>query len=132
MAEGCDVLVVDDEPVVRDAIRLLLRAAGLQVAVASDAASALAHPAAENCRLLVCDLMLPDLSGIELLERFHAARPGLPAVMITGYATSENTTRAMEAGVAYFLPKPFTESELVDAVHHALRARGGAPEDESP
>ena len=126
MTETWDVLVVDDEPVVRDGIRLLLRAAGLRVATVGDAGSALAHPAAAGCRLLLCDLMLPDLSGIELAEKVRVARPDLPIVIITGYGTPENAARAVEAGISDFLPKPFTESELLTVVWRALRVEGDA------
>lgn len=128
MAETWDVLVVDDEPVVRDGIRLLLGAAGLRAAAVASAEAALAHPATANCRLLLCDLMLPDSSGLEVLRQLRAARPGLPVVMITGYATSENTARALEAGVTGFLPKPFTESELLAVVRRALGTQGNASE----
>jgi two-component system response regulator HydG len=132
MAETWDVLVVDDEPVVRDGIRLILVAEGLRVAAVPDAASALAHPAALSCRLLLCDLMLPDLHGIDLLKKLRAVRPDLPVAMITGYATAENTARALDAGVSDFLPKPFTESELLTVVRHALGSEGGAPGGKSP
>jgi CheY-like chemotaxis protein len=122
-----DVLVVDDEPVVREGIRLLLRAAGMRAATVADAESALTHPAAGACQLVLCDLMLPGLSGIELLRTLRAARPGLPVVMITGYGTAENEARALEAGVSGFLAKPFTESELLDAVRRALGREGDVP-----
>lgn len=128
MAETWDVLVVDDEPVVRDGIRLLLGAAGLQVVTVADAKTALTHPAATACRMVLCDLMLPDLSGIELLRQLRAARADLPVVMITGYGTPENTARAMEAGVSGFLHKPFTESELLEVVQRALGLEGVAEE----
>lgn len=131
MAETWDVLVVDDEPVVRDGIRLLLGAAGLRAAAVADAAAALAHPAAANCRLLLCDLMLPDSSGIEVLQKLRTLRPELPVVMITGYATAENTALALDAGVSDFLPKPFTESELLAVVQRALGNPGDAPEGNS-
>src|SRR5512144_1416474 len=100
MDEGWDVLVVDDEPVVLDGIRLVLSAAGLRVATAGDAQHAVAHPAAVSCRLVLCDLMLPDHSGIDVLRALRKARPDLPVVMITGYGTSENQDRALEAGAA--------------------------------
>ncbi len=127
MTETWDVLVVDDEPVVLNGIRLILDAAGLRVATVADAGSALAHPAAADCRLLLCDLMLPDCSGIQLIEKARAARPDLPVVMITGYGTPENTARAMEAGVSDFLYKPFTESELLTVVWRALQGESNAP-----
>lgn len=127
MTDVWDVLVVDDEPVVREGIRLILRASGYRVAIVADAESALDHPALVACRIVLCDLMLPGLSGIELLQKLRLARPGLPVVMITGYGTAENEARALEAGVSGFLPKPFTEGELLDAVRGALALEGGVP-----
>jgi len=120
MQEEWDVLVVDDEPVVREGIRRVLEAAGMRVAVAADAASAVSHPAAAGCRLVMCDLMLPDHSGIQVLRSLRAARRELPVVMITGYATSENHDMALEAGATDFLAKPFEESELLAVVRRAL------------
>lgn len=120
MKEQWDVLVVDDEPVVREGIRRVLEAAGMHVAVAEDAESAVVHPAASECRLALCDLMLPDQSGIQVLRSLRKARPGLPVVMITGYATTENHELALEAGATDFLAKPFEESELLEAVRRAL------------
>ena len=120
MQDEWDVLVVDDEPVVRDGIRLVLKAAGMRVATADDARSAISHPASAVCRLVMCDLMLPDYSGIEVLRSLREARPDLPVVMITGYATSENHEMALEAGATDFLAKPFEESELLAVVRRAL------------
>jgi DNA-binding NtrC family response regulator len=122
MAEMWDVLVVDDEPVVRDGIRRVLESEGLRVATASDAESGVSHPAAGVCRVVMCDLMLPDHSGIQVLRSLRAARPRLPVVMITGYATSENHELALEAGATDFLAKPFEESELLAVVRRALEA----------
>jgi DNA-binding NtrC family response regulator len=117
---NADVLVVDDESVVCDCIRLVLEADGLTVATAGDVASALQHQALPACRLLICDLMLPDRSGIELVLAARAQRPGLPIVVITGYATTTHNLQAIEAGADDFLPKPFDEEELLRVVHRAL------------
>jgi DNA-binding NtrC family response regulator len=118
-----DVLIADDEEVVRKAVQRLLGAEGLRVATAADARSALAHPAVAGCRLVLCDLMLPDQSGLDLLRALRAARPGLPIVLMTGYVTAENAAAALAAGAAGFLPKPFDETELLAAVQSALRGR---------
>ena len=120
MTERWDVLVVDDERVVLEGVRMLLRDAGLTVAMAEDASSALCHPALSSCRLVLCDLMLPDGSGIEVLRRLRATHPSLPVVMMTGYATSDSEHDASEAGASGFLPKPFEESELLSVVRRAL------------
>jgi DNA-binding NtrC family response regulator len=125
---GSDVLVIDDEPVVREAVRRVLGAQGLDVATAGDAAAGLAHPAAAICRLVLCDLMLPDCSGMDVLAELARRRPGLPVVLITGYATPDHAARAREAGAADFLAKPFDAKELVDTVRRALECSGGAEE----
>ncbi len=117
---ACDVLVVDDEPVVRDAVRRVLGAHGYRVAAANDAATALAHPALATCRLVLCDLMLPDRSGMEVLRELAARHPRLPVVLITGYATPDHEARARDAGAADFVAKPFEVRELVDTVRRVL------------
>jgi DNA-binding NtrC family response regulator len=124
---GYDVLVIDDEPVVCDAVRRVLEANGLRVATANDAASGLAHPALAVCRLVLCDLMLPDRSGMEVLREVARRRPGVPVLLITGYATSEQAARAHAAG-AEFLAKPFEAEELMDSVRRALMGRRGLEE----
>src|SRR5262245_48392548 len=121
-AGGWDVLVVDDEPVVGAAIRRILGAAGLRGGVARGAGPALAHPAPAACRLVLCDLMLPDRPGTELISGIHSTRPELPVVAITGYATTVQNVRAMEAGASDFLAKPFDEQELLAVVRRMLRA----------
>lgn len=132
MNDRCDVLVVDDEPVVRDCVRLVLEHAGLRVDSAPDAESGLVHPALADCRLLLCDLMLPGQSGLELLRAVRVARPELPIVMITGYATDANADRALEAGASAFLAKPFDDSELLTLVRQVLARTPDAGEDVKP
>lgn len=126
MRSRWDVLVVDDEEVVRNAVSRVLSEAGYEVATAADGAAALAHPAAASCRLVLLDLMLPDRSGIGLLEALRQLRPDRPVVVITGYATSESLARALEAGAASVLAKPFDAAELLDAVRRALSEAAAA------
>lgn len=132
MNESWDVLVIDDEPIVRDSVRLVLEARGLRVATVGDGREALSHPAADGCRLVLCDLMLPESSGLDLLRALRARRPALPVVMITGYATAERALQALQAGAAGFLPKPFDESELLTLVRRALQPTDAVHEEESP
>lgn len=118
----CDVLVIDDEAVVRGAVRRVLEAHGLRVATADDARSGLDHPALGGCRLVLSDLMLPDRSGNEVLQDLARRHPNLPVVLITGYATPDHAQRAREAGAAGFLAKPFDAGELMQCVRGALAA----------
>ena len=132
MTERREVLVVDDEPVVVDAIRLVLGHEGFTVTAAPDAESALAHPALGRCALVLCDLMLPGLSGLDALRELRARRPGLPIVMITGYATPALEESILAAGAAGFLPKPFDESELLTLVRRVLSQDAPAREEQTP
>jgi CheY-like chemotaxis protein len=124
MPEGWDVLVIDDEAVVRDAVRRVLEGEGLSVATAATGQAGLASAALSSCRLVLCDLMLPDVTGFDLVATVRGRRPGVPVVVITGYPTSENALRVVEAGASDFLPKPFTESELLAVVGRAMAATG--------
>jgi DNA-binding NtrC family response regulator len=132
MSAELDVLVVDDEPVVCDAIRLVLGHEGLSVASVPDAEAALDHPALGGCRLVICDLMLPGRSGLEMLRAIRKRRPALPVLMITGFATPATADLVLAAGATAFLPKPFDESELLTLVRHVLAPMDAAGEERSP
>ncbi len=129
MNDRCDVLVVDDEPVVTAAVRMVLGHEGLTVTTVPDAEAALAHPALDQCRLVICDLMLPGLSGLEVLRKARERRPQLPIVMITGYATPAHEEMVLASGATGFLAKPFDDSELLTLVRHALAPRDVAGEE---
>jgi len=129
---SCDVLVVDDEPVVSDAVRLVLSQDGLAVTAVGDAEAALAHPDLRLCRLLLCDVMLPGRSGLEVLRAVRARRPALPIVMTTGYATPAQEQAVRDAGATAFLPKPFDETELLTLVREVLSRAVIAPEESKP
>ncbi|HET7292698.1 MAG TPA: response regulator [Vicinamibacteria bacterium] len=131
MAGSWDVLIVDDEAVVRDGVSRVLASEGLRVAAAEDGRSALAHEALGSCRLVLCDLMLPDMAGLDVLRALRTRRPGVAVVVITGYATAGHMAQALEAGATGFLPKPFDETELMAAVRHALGGVGPGEERES-
>lgn len=132
MTNGPDVLVIDDEPVVVAAVRMVLADAGFAVVTVADAESALAHPDLDRCRLVICDLMLPGQSGLEALVAMRARRPELPIVMITGYATPANEDLVLAAGATAYLPKPFDESELLTLVRRVLAGADDAGEDPTP
>ena len=132
MTDRCDVMVVDDEPVVSDVIRLVLGHAGFEVTAVPDAEAALAHPVLDGCCLVICDLMLPGLSGLDALRIMRARRPELPIVMTTGYATPEQEELVLAAGATAFLPKPFDASELLTLVRRVLSQASAAGEERKP
>jgi DNA-binding NtrC family response regulator len=121
MSENWDVLVIDDEAVVRDAVRLILGSEGWNVAQAGDADSGLAHEALDHCKIVFCDMMLPaGKSGLDVVREMRRRRPEVPIVLITGYATTENASRAIDAGATAFLAKPFDDTELLNHARPVL------------
>ncbi len=122
MRPELDVLLVEDEPVVREAAARILRPEGLTVDRVEDVAGALARIRKAKHRVVLTDLMLPGFSGFDLLERVTGERPDLPVILITGYATIENALAAFKKGAFDFLPKPFDVPELLGVVRRALKA----------
>jgi len=123
--EHADVLVVDDEEVVRSGVARILEAAGWRVSCAGSVSDALAHPQLERCQLVLCDLRLPDGFGTSILTALRARRLATPVVVITGYATSDSIDEALAAGAVSVLAKPFDEEELLAAVAGVLGDAGG-------
>lgn len=120
MSRPWDVLVVDDEAVVRGGVKLVLEPEGLTVAQAATVAEALASEALNECRLLLCDLMLQGESGLEVVSEARRRRPALPIVLMTGYATDDNAALGAQSGATDFLAKPFDDVELLDQVRRVL------------
>ena len=113
------VFVVDDDYRVREALSSLLASVGLQVVACGSAAEFLESEKPDSPACLVLDLELPDTSGLEL-QRELAARDGPPIVFITGHGDIPASVRAMKAGAIEFLPKPFSEQELLQAIDTAI------------
>lgn len=118
------ILVVDDEEVIRDVCVQILEADGRNVTTASSAAEALRLCSGNDYDLVVTDIMMPDMSGLELLEAIAVENQGLGAVVITGLGTFEMATRSDRLGAREFVVKPFTPDELSQAVQKALKEKG--------
>jgi two-component system response regulator AtoC len=117
---GAPVLVVDDDPGTRKVARANLALEGFEVAVASSGQEALSRLAETDPMAVVTDLKLPDLDGISLMARIHAARPALPVVVVTGNATVETAVDAMRRGALHYLTKPIRYDELALVLRHAV------------
>ena len=114
------VFVVDDDVSVRESLESLIRVAGWRPKVFASAREFLAFPRVNAPGCLVLDVSLPDLNGLELQRDVAADRLDLPIIFITGYGDIPTTVRAMKAGAAEFLTKPFDDGVLLDAVKHAI------------
>jgi FixJ family two-component response regulator len=113
------VFVLDDDYRVREALSSLIASVGLRVVAFGSAADFLESEKPDSPACLVLDLELPDTSGLEL-QRELAAGDGPPIVFITGHGDIPSSVRAMKAGAIEFLPKPFSEQELLRAIDAAI------------
>lgn len=120
------VLVVDDDPVVGTSFNRVLSNKGYAVITAHNAAEALEQMRHEEVDLVVTDIKMPGMDGLQLAEAVKARRPWTPVVIITGYGTEADEERAMAAGVSAFLHKPLSPEMIEDSAADALRAAPAA------
>jgi len=106
------VLVVDDEELYRRSLERILARVGHQVSEARDAAEALAIVSAERVDLVLADVRMPGLNGIELVRQVHEINPDLPCIVITGFGSPESSVEALRAGAFWYLEKPFEQGSL--------------------
>ena len=114
------ILVVDDEPRIRDACKLVLDEQGFEVALAEDGDQGVEMIKNEHFDIILVDLMMPGLSGLEVLAYVRNKHPHTVVIVITGYATLEHSIEAMKKGAFDFIPKPFTPEQLRTVVDKAL------------
>jgi two-component system response regulator RegX3 len=116
------VLVVDDEEAIRDSVAYSLRAEGLEVECCADGNSAVAAVADDSFDLVVLDLMLPDISGMEVARRVRASSD-VPILMLTARNAEADVVLGFETGADDYVPKPFSMRELVSRARAILRRR---------
>ncbi len=117
------VLVVDDEPDMVENCARILRRAGYQCLTATDPATALALVESDRPDLVLTDLKMPGIDGMELLRRARELDPALPVILVTAFATIESAVEAIKEGAFDYLPKNFTVEQLRVAVERGLRHR---------
>jgi two-component system, LuxR family, response regulator FixJ len=115
------VHVIDDDQAVRESLAFLLTAAGLEVRPHESAEAFLDGLEGITSGCVVTDVRMPQMSGLELLERVRQSHPDVPVIVITGHGDVPLAVEAMKAGAADFLEKPFDDEALVSAVEAALR-----------
>jgi len=118
--ERAVVFVVDDDPSIRRSLETLLRSVGHDVHLFSSAQEFMRaeRPDAPGC--LVLDVRLPGMSGLTFQQELARAGVAVPVIFITGHGDVRMTVRAMKAGAAEFLTKPFDDQVLLDAVHASI------------
>ncbi len=120
------LLIVEDDPEMRDLLRKVLEKEGYRVSLAGDGREAGTLLARGGFDLVVTDMLMPHDGGLELLATVHRNLPTLPVIIVTAFGDWRSYSRALELGAAAFISKPLRMSELVAAVHNALAGRGAA------
>ena len=121
---GQRILVVDDDPTVSDVVRRYLERAGYDVALAADGPAALGAYAREEPDLVVLDLMLPGMDGLEVCRRLRNASTEVPIVMLTALGEESDRVLGLQLGADDYVTKPFSPRELVLRVQSVLRRAG--------
>src|SRR5216684_169772 len=125
------ILIVDDEEVLRDVLDAVLRREGFEVAMAASGEEALSILDNDDAiDLVILDIMLPGISGIDTLRALRIANPYLPVIVITAYSSIDGAIEAMKHGAFHYIPKPFKNEEVVLTVNKALEQRRLSRENE--
>jgi DNA-binding response OmpR family regulator/flavodoxin len=115
------VLVIDDEVAVNNNVRKILKKKGYRVDQATSKAEALEKIDQRDYRLVLLDLKMPGVKGLELLEAIRTVRPQAKVIIITGYASIETAVQTARMGAVDYVPKPFTPDEIRSATENAVR-----------
>ena len=113
------ILVVDDEQVVLDSVTKHLKKENYTVHTALSVSDALTLMEAHEMDIVLTDLMMPDIDGLEFMRLVKEKSPAIPVIMITGYATINTALQATQLGAFDYIAKPFTRKELQGVLHRA-------------
>lgn len=115
------ILIIDDEARIRDACTIVLSDKGFDVSAAPDGEQGLQMIKEKHYDIVLVDLMMPNISGFDVLSEVRSHHPDTVVIVITGYATLEHSIEAMKKGAFDFIPKPFTPDQLRAVVDKSLR-----------
>ena len=119
------ILVVDDDPTVLKSCQRVLEAEGFDVYLVPSADKALEAMRNDDFSLLLVDIKMPQRDGIYLMTEIKKEWPHIPIIVMSGYDTEQTVQQAMESGAASFIAKPFTPTELLNALQKVLENPGG-------
>ena len=119
MVAGRRILVVDDEAIVARSCRRILAAEGDEVQTAETGREGLKRALSEHFDVVMADLRMPDLDGMELVRTLRSERPETAVIVITGYGSVASAVEAAKLGVLDYIEKPFTPAQIREAVGHA-------------
>jgi excisionase family DNA binding protein len=118
------VLVADDEKGIRDPVALFLKADNYRVVTAASGAEAIASVQQEMPDIVLLDLAMPDMNGVEVLKELHRMDPDLPVVIVTAFPDSEMMSQALQFPPVTLLPKPVKKADIIRTVHRVLSGSG--------
>jgi DNA-binding NtrC family response regulator len=122
-ASAALILVIDDEAAIRESLQILLESEGFAVETAASGEEGLARLAERVFDLVLLDVALPDRNGIDLLRELRGTDPGANVIVITAYGTKEAEARAVQAGAANFVRKPWDNDKLLADIRAAIARR---------
>ena len=120
------VFVIDDDALIRDGIRSLVKSVGLRVETFASAQDFMLAKRPDAPACLILDVRMPGLNGLDLQRNLNAANIYIPIIFITGHGDIPMSVRAMKAGAVEFLPKPFLNEHLLDAIQVAIERNAEA------
>jgi len=118
--KSCQILLIDDEDDIRETLTTLLNMNGYTVTALPDGPSAIEEVKKEKYQMVITDLMLPEMNGIDIIKNIKEVDPDIQCIVITGYATVSTAVEAMKAGAFDYLMKPFNSSEIMMLIKRAL------------
>lgn len=116
-----DILVIDDEQVIIESVARLSASEGWEADTALDAKAGLKFLNHKKYRLIICDIMMPEIDGFMFLEELKKRDIDTPVIITTGYSTVENAVKSLNTGAIDFLAKPFTFDELISCIKRSFR-----------
>lgn len=123
LQNGVKILVIDDDPSIRNMLEIVLKKGGYDVTCTESGKSALEKLKKETFELIISDIKMPDITGIDLLKKIKAINPEIPVILITAFASANDAVEAMKLGAEDYVTKPFNLDELRIIIHRALYKR---------
>ena len=131
-ARPVDVVVIDDEESIREGCRQVLESEGYRALVANDGAQGIRLVEENRPKLVLLDLRMPNVGGIDVLERLPRIDPRIVPIVITGYGTVDSAVASMKLGAFDFIAKPFNMDQLLEVVTRGLARHAEAPRPSKP
>ncbi len=115
------ILIIDDEDIIGKACKMILTEEGFLCNHCSSGKDGLKMALDNSYNILLLDIKLKDMNGMDILEKVKKAKPEVYVIVITGYSTVENAVRAMKLGANDYLSKPFSDDDIISAVEEAFK-----------